>query len=62
MINAGEANGLISWNYGSPNIPYFTRDAFGGYNHITDEFFIFGGFDSNGNHDVGYKYSYANQT
>ena len=45
-------------------MPYRVRDAVGGYNSITDEFFIFGGWDYsvNGSLNAGYKYSYMNGT
>ena len=44
-------------------MPYYIRDAVGGYNNITDEFFIFAGWTHNNNiaahvQNIGYIYSY----
>ena len=39
-------------------VPYYVRDAVGGYNSITDEFFIFGGYDNYDLQDIGYIYEY----
>ena len=41
-------------------VRYKIRDAVGGYNDITDEFFVFGGFNDYGDQSIGYRYSYIN--
>ena len=46
-------------------MPYPVRDAVGGYNNITDEFFIFSGSNSDGTtnipQNIGYIYSYKTE-
>ena len=62
FINGQQTDRLTSWNYGDPSAPYSHRNAISGYNNITDEFFMFGGYnnvDGTITPAVVHKYGYS---